>query len=85
MSKSSNITMIGTPMYVRIYNNPGRERDEYPYAVALDHHEPVALFTEHAYAHQFALDLPDMLELDTSVLVDSSGLAPALPDSGYSS
>lgn len=85
MTKSTNITMIGTPTFVRIYDNPGPERDMYPYAVALDHHEPVALFSDHSYAHRFALDLPDLLELGTSVLDDSSDYAPTSPDSGASS
>ncbi|MFN4000886.1 hypothetical protein [Microcella sp.] len=72
MRKSTNITMLGTPTFIRIYENPGRERDEYPIAVALDHHEPVALFTERAYALPFAMSLPDILELENSVVEDST-------------
>lgn len=55
-----------------VYENTGPEADDFPWAVALDHHEPVGVFTEHSYALGFTAVLFRLLDLSSMAIVDKA-------------
>lgn len=51
------------PSTVHVFRTIGPEADDFPWSVAIDHHEAIAQLTEHAYAIALAGTLGPLLDL----------------------